>query len=118
MEHKVAVGAGLDDTGSGGRGTGDGTLEDPRATSRGTSASRVPRPPSPSLSPSPVPRPASPTPSLASHILRAYPLPIAALLFLLIGAALLLWPATRAASEPVWLAGLVLTGSPIVWRTV
>ena len=31
---------------------------------------------------------------------------------------LLLWPATRAASERVWLAGLVLTGAPIVWRTV
>ena len=45
------------------------------------------------------------------------PLPAAVLVFLAAGGASY-WLASPAAARAVWLAGLVLTGSPVVWTTV
>jgi len=45
-------------------------------------------------------------------------LPLAALVAIAAGAVLRIWPQTFPWSGRVWFAGLVLTGAPVVWRTV
>jgi cation transport ATPase len=50
-------------------------------------------------------------------VLRAALLPIGAVLFLGAGAVPWLMPAERAVSAFVWMGGLLLTGTPLVWRT-
>src|SRR5512145_1706018 len=45
-------------------------------------------------------------------------LPIAALAAILIGAALRLWPELAPYSADAWLVGLIVTGAPVVTRTV
>jgi heavy metal translocating P-type ATPase len=53
----------------------------------------------------------------AARDVHAYTLPVATAAFLLVGALLRLSPPTREASDAVWLAGLLVTGAPLVWRT-
>lgn len=45
-------------------------------------------------------------------------LPVAAILFLLGGAAAWLYAPTRELAEVLWTVGLVVTGAPVVWRTM
>ena len=52
------------------------------------------------------------------RVLAAFPLPLLALVFLLLGAALQLSPALGPLGDRVWLGGLILTGAPLVWRTL
>ena len=51
------------------------------------------------------------------YVGRSYILPAGALLFIVIGLLLLLSARSNAAAA-VWSAGLVLTGTPVVWRTL
>jgi len=46
-----------------------------------------------------------------------YALPITAATLLLLGAVLRVLPGGRAASDVIWLGGLLVTGAPLVWRT-
>jgi heavy metal translocating P-type ATPase len=45
-------------------------------------------------------------------------IPVAPILFALAGTALFLSPTTQAWGKTAWLVGLVVTGSPVVWRTL
>ena len=45
-------------------------------------------------------------------------LPVAAILFLLVGAGAWLYPPTRGLAADVWTVGLIVTGAPVVWRTL
>ena len=58
------------------------------------------------------------SPSRPSLLARIPPLPVAALLVLVVGALLGIDPSRSAQRSTVWLAGLVLTGAPVVWRTL
>jgi heavy metal translocating P-type ATPase len=51
-------------------------------------------------------------------VVRAVALPALASLFVLAGAALLATPAGSAWSFRTWYAGLLITGSPVLWRTL
>lgn len=51
-------------------------------------------------------------------VFRGHFLPAATILFLAGGFAAWLWVPARALAADVWLAGLVLTGAPVVWRTL
>ena len=53
-------------------------------------------------------------------VLRAawdYRLPIAALVFLIVGGIAYFWPFFPAAAHLIWLIGLILTGAPVLWQT-
>lgn len=54
----------------------------------------------------------------AAVVFLRHPLPFAAAAFIVAGAALRLHPPTATIGDRVWLAGLVLTGAPVVWRTL
>ncbi len=56
--------------------------------------------------------------ALATLGWRTTVLPLAALVAISAGAVLRIWPQTSPWSDRVWFAGLVLTGAPVVWRTV
>ncbi|MCU0617902.1 MAG: cadmium-translocating P-type ATPase [Gemmatimonadaceae bacterium] len=58
------------------------------------------------------------SPSRSSLIRRIPLLPVAALLVLVAGALAGLTPSLARHRETLWLAGLVLTGAPVVWHTV
>lgn len=51
-------------------------------------------------------------------VFRGHFLPAATILFLAGGFVAWLWVPARALADDVWLAGLVLTGAPVVWRTL
>lgn len=47
-----------------------------------------------------------------------YRLPIAALVFLIVGSVAYFWPFFPDAAHLIWLIGLVLTGAPVLWQTL
>jgi heavy metal translocating P-type ATPase len=54
-------------------------------------------------------------------VLRAawdYRLPIAALVFLIVGGVAHFWPFFPGAAHLIWLVGLILTGVPVLWQTL
>jgi heavy metal translocating P-type ATPase len=47
-----------------------------------------------------------------------YRLPIAALVFLILGAIAYFWPRFTGEAHTIWLVGLILTGAPVLWQTL
>lgn len=65
--------------------------------------------------------PAAPKPAgiwAPAGAFRGYFLPAAAILVLLVGAGAWLYAPTRQLADDVWKVGLVVTGAPVVWRTL
>lgn len=54
----------------------------------------------------------------AAGSFRGHFLPASVVLFLAFGAAAWLWLPTRALADDIWAVGLLITGAPVVWRTL